>query len=116
MSGILKNWECPAIIIGGVEDHVHALFGLSKKHALCKVVEEVKRGSSKWIKPRAPEFARFYWQNGYGAFSVSSSQVDIVRRYIANQEKRHRSVSFQDELRELLRRHGVEFDERYLWD
>ncbi len=115
MAGILKHWESPAIIIGSVEDHVHALFGLSKNHALSKVVEEVKRGSSKWIKTRGKEMAYFSWQNGYAAFSVSPSLVDSVYQYISNQEKHHRKITFQEEFREFCRRHGVEFDERYVW-
>src|SRR4051794_10343343 len=72
---------------------VHILFGLSRNHALSKVVEEVKRASSKWMKTLGAEFAKFYWQNGYGAFSVSSSLVESVRRYIANQEEHHRRVT-----------------------
>jgi REP element-mobilizing transposase RayT len=114
-AGIFSNWDSPAIIVGSVEDHVHALFGLSKNHALCKVVEEVKRGSSKWIKTQGPEFHDFAWQNGYGAFSVSPSLEDTVRRYIARQEEHHRKVSFQDEFREFCQRHGVALDERYVW-
>ncbi|MFO0964025.1 MAG: transposase [Gemmataceae bacterium] len=115
-AGIFKKWESPALLIGGVEDHVHALFGLSKNHALKKVVEEVKKGSSKWMKFNGPKQSSFHWQAGYGAFSVSQSNVATVLRYIENQEKHHKRMTFQDELRELLRRHGMEFDERYLWD
>jgi REP element-mobilizing transposase RayT len=116
LAGILQNWERPAIIIGGVADHVHVLFGLSKNVALCKAVEEVKRGSSKWIKTKGIAFSDFYWQNGYGAFSVSPSNVEAVRRYIANQDEHHKKVTFQDEFREFCRKHGVEWDERYVWD
>ena len=116
LSGILRNWDSPSIIVGGVEEHVHILFLLSKNHALKDIVEEVKTGSSKWIKTKHSKFAQFYWQNGYGAFSVSQSNVEDVRRYIANQAEHHRRVSFQDEFRELLKRHGVEYDERYVWD
>ena len=116
LAGIFHNWDSPALIIGSVEDHVHALFGLSKNHALSKIVEEVKRGSSKWIKTKGPDFRTFAWQNGYGAFSVSSSLATTVERYIAKQEVHHRKVSFQDEFRAFCRRHGVEFDERYVWD
>jgi REP element-mobilizing transposase RayT len=115
MAGIFNNWESPALIIGSVEDHLHALFGLSKNHALSKIVEEVKRGSSKWIKTKGPDFRAFAWQNGYGAFSVSPSLVDTVQHYIANREEHHRKVSFQEEFRTFCRRHGVEFDERYVW-
>ena len=115
-AGIFKEWESPAIIIGGVEDHVHALFALSKNHALKKIVEEVKKGSSKWMKSDGPKNVDFYWQAGYGAFSVSQSNEVSVRQYIANQEEHHRKMTFQDELRALLRRHQIEFDERYIWD
>src|SRR5260370_14109876 len=115
MAGIFINWESPAIIIGSVADHVHALFGLSKNHALVKVVEEVKRGSSKWIKTKGKGFAHFAWQNGYGAFSVSSSMVNTLSRYIASQEEHHRQVTIQDEFRKFCRRHGVDFDERFVW-
>jgi REP element-mobilizing transposase RayT len=116
LAGIFQQWESPALVIGGVEDHVHALFALSKNHALKKVVEEVKKGSSKWMKIDGPKNADFHWQAGYAAFSVSPSKVPDVTRYIENQAEHHRKVTFQDELRALLRRHGVEFDERYLWD
>ena len=115
-AGIFKAWESPAIVIGGMADHVHALFTLSKNHALKKIVEEVKKGSSKWMKTDGPRHADFFWQAGYGAFSVSQSSVDSVKRYIENQEEHHRRMTFQDELRALFRRHGIEFDERYVWD
>jgi putative transposase len=115
-AGILKQWDSPALVIGGVEDHVHALFALSKNDALSKIVEEVKKGSSKWMKTEGPRNPDFHWQAGYGAFSVSPSNEDAVRRYMENQEEHHRKMTFQDELRELLRRHGIAFDEGYLWD
>lgn len=83
-AGIFKQWESPALIIGGVEDHVHALFSLSKKHALMTIVEEVKKGSSKWMKAEGPQNKDFYWQNGYSAFSVSESNVPQVKEYIRN--------------------------------
>ena len=114
-AGIFKKWDSPAIIIGGVEDHVHALFSLSKNHALKKIVEEVKKGSSKWMKTDGPRNKDFYWQNGYAAFSVSESNVPEVKRYIQNQEE-HREMTFQYELRTLLNRHRIDYDERYLWD
>jgi REP element-mobilizing transposase RayT len=114
--GIFRQWDCPAIAIGGVEDHIHALFALSKNHALSKIVEEVKKGSSKWMKAAGPMNPDFQWQAGYGAFSVSPSNLEAVKRYIEGQEEHHRKMTFQDELRALLRRHGIAFDERYLWD
>jgi putative transposase len=116
IAGILKEWQSPGNQIGSVEDHVHILFVLSKNHALCKVIEEVKKGSSKWVKTQEAALATFHWQNGYGAFSVSQSNVPTVTRYIERQEEHHRKVSFQDEFRAFLRRHGIEFDERYVWD
>ena len=116
MAGILSEWESPALIVGGVEDHVHALFSLSKNHALKRVVEEVKKGSSKWLKKVGAEYHAFAWQAGYAGFSVSQSNVEAVRHYIATQEEHHQHMTFQDELRTLFRRHEIEFDERYLWD
>lgn len=115
-AGIFKQWESPSLVIGGVDDHLHALFVLSKNHALKKIVEEVKKGSSKWMKTDGTKNQDFHWQNGYAAFSVSESNVPEVRRYIERQQEHHRKMSFQDELRALLVRHGVAFDERYVWD
>ena len=116
-AGIFKDWESPALVIGGVEDHVHALFSLSKNHALKKIVEEVKKGSSKWMKtPEGTGNTDFQWQSGYAGFSVSQSNVEQVRKYIENQTEHHHSMTFQDELRAFFKRHGVECDERYLWD
>ena len=115
-AGIFREWQSPALVIGGVQDHVHALFSLSKNHALKKIVEEVKKGSSKWMKSEGSKNRDFYWQSGYAAFSVSQSNVDEVRTYIQNQEQHHRKISFQDELRGLFDRHGIEYDERYVWD
>jgi putative transposase len=115
-AAILKEHESPAVIVGGVEDHVHVLFTLSRNYAIKQIVQEVKTESSKWLKTRGPELSDFQWQGGYAAFSVSASKVATVRRYIENQEAHHQRQTFQDELRALLRKHGVEYDERYLWD
>ena len=105
------------MVIGGVEDHVHALFSLSKNYPLKKIVEEVKKGSSKWIKTSdGTGNQEFQWQNGYAGFSVSQSNVEGVRKYIENQEEHHLKLTFQDELRLLFKRHGIDFDERYVWD
>lgn len=112
--GVLANIGCPSIQTGGVEDHVHILFRLSRTVTLAQVVEKTKTSTSKWIKPRGvPGFA---WQAGYGAFSVAPTEADRVVAYIRGQDEHHRRVSFQDELRGLLREAGMEFDERYLWD
>jgi putative transposase len=115
-AGIYRQWDSPALIIGGTGDHVHALFSLSKNHAIKKIVEEVKKASSKWMKAEGPRLTEFYWQAGYGAFSVSQSNVEEVCRYIQRQEEHHRKMTFQEELRALFRRHGLEFDERYVWE
>ncbi len=114
MAGILQELHCEPILINGVEDHVHVLCNLSRTLSLAKVVEELKKSSSKWMKEQV--LAGFYWQAGYGAFSVSQSNVEQVRNYIAGQEEHHRSVSFQEEYRVFGRRHGVALDERYAWD
>ena len=114
LAGILPNHDCPAVKVGGVVDHVHLLFGLARIITLSKVVEEVKKGSSKWLKTQGvPAFA---WQAGYGAFSVSASQVDAVSHYIESQEEHHQRTTFQEDFRQFCRRYGVELDERYVWD
>ncbi len=115
-SGIFKQWDSPALVIGGVEDHVHVLVSLSKNHAIKKIVEEVKKGSSKWLKTKGKRFAGFYWQAGYAGFSVSQSNIEKVETYIRNQAEHHKRMAFQDEVRKLLRSHEIEFDERYVWD
>jgi REP element-mobilizing transposase RayT len=115
-AAILKDLDSPAILINSVEDHIHILFSLSKNHALKDVVEKVKKETSKWIKRRDPALNCFYWQSGYGAFSVSQSNVKPVVKYITGQREHHRKVSFQDEFRAFLKRYEIEFDERYVWD
>ncbi|MDO9185027.1 MAG: IS200/IS605 family transposase [Bacteroidia bacterium] len=116
LGGICKNLECFPIKIGGYTDHIHILCLLSKKIAVMKLLEEVKKNSSKWIKTKGEEFAGFHWQDGYGAFSVNPSEIDIVVRYIENQEEHHKKVSFQDEYRAFLKKYKVDYDERYVWD
>jgi putative transposase len=116
MATVLQNFNCPAQLINSVADHMHILFELGRTVAVSKAVEDVKTSSSKWLKTQGPEFSRFAWQTGYGAFSVSESNVAAVRDYIANQAEHHRVKSFQEEYRAFLTRHGVAFDERYVWD
>ena len=116
LGGILTNRDCQPLIIGGVADHVHILSTLSRTGTAAEMVKEVKRSSSFWLKTKSPGLHDFAWQNGYGIFSVGFSQVDAVRKYIAGQEEHHRKISFQDELRQLLARYEIEFDERYVWD
>ena len=114
-AGILADLGSPALCINSVADHVHLLFNLSKSYALAQVVMEVKRGSSKWFKTQGRGLDRFRWQGGYGAFSIGQSGVRGVTSYIEDQEEHHRVRTFQEELRSLLRRYDIAFDERYLW-
>jgi putative transposase len=99
-----------------VEDHVHILYSHSKNHSPATIVEEVKKASSKWLMTKGAAYASFHWQNGYGDFSVSQSNVPEVVKYIGGQKEHHRRKTFQEEYREFLKRHEVEFDERYVWD
>ena len=114
LGGTLNAIKCPVLVVGGMPDHVHLLFVQARTLSLSETVEQVKKESSKWAK----EVVRpdFYWQNGYGAFSVSQSNVPRVRTYIQGQTEHHRRRTFQDELRAFLKRHQVEYDERYVWD
>ena len=116
LAGTCKNLDCPPIKIGGYLDHVHILCQLSKKLPLIKLLEEVKSSSSKWAKTIDDRWREFYWQNGYGAFSVNPAQVDQVVDYIENQESHHKKKTFQDEYRGFLNEFRVEYDERYVWD
>lgn len=114
LAGILKNLESPALIINSVADHIHVLCQLSKNLAACKLVEEIKKGSSKWMKENG--VAEFAWQSGYGLFSVSQSNTDAVREYIERQPEHHKKRDFKDEFREFCKRYNVALDERYVWD
>ena len=116
MATVLKNLGCMPVLINSVADHVHILFDLARTVSVSRAVEDVKKSSSKWIKTQGPEFASFAWQAGYGAFAVSESNVPTVRAYIARQQEHHRRKSFQEEYRAFLDRHGVAYDEKYVWD
>ena len=116
LATMLRKHDCETLIVGGVEDHTHSLFALSRTHAIANVVKEVKRTSSSWIKEASVRLSKFHWQGGYAAFSVSQSNLADVIRYIDNQEEHHKKVSFQDEYRAFLNAYKIEFDERYIWD
>ena len=116
MVGILRNISCPSLIVNCVEGHLHCLCQLSRTTTIAKRIEEMKTSSSSWIKTQSLELTDFHWQAGYGAFSVRQSNVETVKSYIADQEEHHRKKTFQDEFREFLRRHGIEWDEGYVWD
>ncbi|MBZ5536922.1 MAG: transposase [Acidobacteriia bacterium] len=102
--------------MGGPADHIHALCSLSKTLSVAELIEDVKKASSKWIKTKGALYTKFHWQSGDGAFSVSPSQVAAVRQYIQNQDQHHRRITFQEKFRRIRRKHGVNYDERYLWD
>lgn len=116
LGGICKKLECQPIKIGGYTDHVHILCMLSKKIALMKLLEEIKSSSSKWYKTKDESLNNFYWQDGYGAFSVSPTQVEKVEAYIENQHVHHSKVKFQDEYRKILVKNKIDFDEKFIWD
>jgi REP-associated tyrosine transposase len=116
LAGVCRELDSPALAINGTNDHVHILVRMGKKTALADLIEEVKKRSSKWIKTRSAAYQDFYWQAGYGAFSIGQSSVDSLKRYIADQKEHHRTRTFQEELRAILRKYNVECDERYVWD
>ena len=114
---ILKSEvDSPAILINGVADHLHILCLLSRKLAIMDVIKKSKTETSKWIKKQGTTYNDFQWQAGYGIFSVSQSNVEQVKRYIANQEEHHERMSFQDEFRKICEKHRIGIDERYVWD
>jgi REP element-mobilizing transposase RayT len=116
LAGICGNLKCPAIAVGGVEDHVHALCRLGKTTEIADLIRDLKRDSSKWVKVENPQLAEFHWQEGYGAFSISPSHVEALTGYVARQEEHHRRETFQDEFRRLCQKYGLTIDERYAWD
>ena len=116
IGGILNNMECRLLSAGGTADHIHLLSSLNKKIRVPDLVMKVKSSSSAWIHTRIPGRSKFAWQRGYASFSVSESQVIKVSRYIENQAAHHCRRGFQEELRSMLDRHHLKYDERYLWD
>ena len=116
MARVLQQIDCEPILVNGVEDHIHILCNFSRTITIASLIEEVKTGTSKWIKTQGPQYEDFFWQRGYGVFSISQSDVDETRKYVAGQEEHHRHVSFQEEFRTLCRKHGIEIDEKYVWD
>ncbi len=116
MGGILKEKGCVPVEINSEPDHAHVLFILSRTAALSDVIGHLKKGATNWLHEQSSDLCGFYWQNGYGAFSVSQSAIEDVREYIRNQREHHKKVTFQDELRAFLKRYEVEFDELYVWD
>jgi len=113
---VSKRLDCPPILAGGVEDHIHILARFGRTITQAEWVKELKRVSNQWLKEQSPDFADFEWQGGYADFSVTQSNLEEVKQYIACQEEHHRKMTFQEELRALLRKHQIEWDERYVWD
>ena len=116
LGGVCNRLESPVMKIGGYYDHVHILCMLSKKIALMDLLEEIKSHSSKWMKTKDMSLQNFYWQNGYGAFSVNPAEVGRVITYIDRQNDHHRQKTFQQEYRTYLKKYKVEYEERYVWD
>jgi len=114
IGGILRNIRSNPLQIGGTSDHIHILCTLPKTMALADLVEEIKKSSSKWIKTKDPRYLNFYWQDGYGGFSVGNYGLDTVKKYILNQKHHHEKESSIDEYKRLLEAYGIEYDEKYL--
>ena len=115
LGGTSKTLECPPLIVGGVEDHIHMLARFGRTITQADWVKELKRVSNLWLKEQG-EFDDFEWQGGYADFSVSQSNLEQVKSYITNQKHHHQKLTFQDEVRALLTKHQMEWDERYIWD
>ena len=116
IGGICKQLECNPIRVGGYTDHIHILCTLSKKITQIKLLEEVKKQSSKWIKKQDTKYSDFYWQDGYGIFSVNPTEINIVEKYIKNQHEHHSKRTFQDEFRAFLKKYNIDYNEKYVWD
>jgi REP element-mobilizing transposase RayT len=112
----IRSIDSPYVVVGGVADHIHILFDMGKRHAPIAFVEQVKRESSKFVKTLGPKYNSFYWQRGYGMFSVSPTHLADAEDYVRNQEQHHQKKTFQEEFREFLKRYGISFDERFVWD
>lgn len=116
LASIFRRLKSPSLAINGTADHIHILFSLSRTIDVAELVEEVKTGSSKWIKTKGAHFQNFSWQRGYGAFSIGQSQVFATKRYIERQKTHHQRVTFQEEYRTFLKSYGIDYDERFVWD
>ena len=116
MASICNEYHCHAHKINGIADHVHIACNLSRTIAVCDLLEEVKKSSSKWIKTKGRVYENFAWQNGYGAFSLGMSQLSVISRYIENQKKHHQRKAFQEEYLGFLKKYKIEYNEKYVWD
>ena len=116
LATICRDLGAELVRVGGIADHVHIVTTLPRPLSQAELIEQIKKASSKWIKELDARYRTFFWQRGYAAFSVSPSQLEAVFQYIEAQPEHHRTRSFQEEYRELLRRHRIDFDERHVWD
>lgn len=116
LATVARNVECECFRVGGVADHVHLAVRLSRTITMAQLIEELKTSSSKWLKTQSPALAAFAWQRGYGAFSVGPSDLNALLHYIDTQEEHHKTRTFQGEYRAFLKKYGIEYDERYVWD
>jgi len=116
LATIIRNLDSPWVVVGGVADHVHILFDMGKMHAPVKFVEQVKRESSKFVKTLGTKYQKFYWQRGYGMFSVGPSHREEAETYVREQEQHHRTKTFQEEFRTFLEQYDIAYDEQYVWD
>jgi REP element-mobilizing transposase RayT len=116
LATVSRDCECEAYRVGGAADHVHLAVRLARTISQADYIEKLKTTSSGWIKTQAEAYALFHWQRGYGAFSIGFSQLRVLTRYIDSQPEHHRTRTFQEEYRDMLRKYAVQFDERYVWD
>jgi REP-associated tyrosine transposase len=116
LGGACNSLDCQVIIVGGTADHVHILCKLSRNISIAKLVGEIKRESSKWVKTKSNLLNKFSWQNGYGVFSIGKSGIEKAKSYINDQEEHHRRKNFQDEYRLFLKKYEIKYDEKYVWD
>lgn len=116
LATVARNSDCECFRVGGVADHVHLAVRLSRTLTMASLIEELKTSSSKWLKNQSATLTSFAWQRGYGAFSVGPSDLNALLHYIDTQEEHHRTRTFQDEYRAFLKKYGIDYDERYVWD
>ena len=116
ISAIARENDSQVYEIGGIEDHVHLLISLPRTLSVSKLVEEIKRGSSKWMKTKGSRYINFAWQRGYGVFSIGQSGYENLRQYIQKQKEHHQKFTFQEEYRNFLKKYCIAYDEKYVWD
>jgi len=116
LATLCRDCDCQAYRVGGAADHVHIAARLARTLSQADLLEKIKKTSSAWIKTQGEQYGSFFWQGGYGDFSIGWSQLEALVRYIDGQEQHHRTQTFQEEYRNLLQKYQVEFDERYVWD